>query len=65
MFIVDGITEQPNITDREKDFLGTPYAFGTIWNFGGHQNFGAASPSGTRSSTRGAPSPAPRWTASR
>lgn len=41
MFIVDGITEQPNITDREKDFLGTPYAFGTIWNFGGHQNFGA------------------------
>ncbi|MGH3238789.1 MAG: alpha-N-acetylglucosaminidase TIM-barrel domain-containing protein [Spirillospora sp.] len=41
MFIVDGITEQPNITDREKDFLGTQYAFGTIWNFGGHQNFGA------------------------
>ncbi|WP_433472152.1 alpha-N-acetylglucosaminidase TIM-barrel domain-containing protein [Spirillospora sp. CA-142024] len=41
MFIVDGITEQPNITDRDKDFLGTPYAFGTIWNFGGHQNFGA------------------------
>ncbi|WUI01230.1 alpha-N-acetylglucosaminidase C-terminal domain-containing protein [Spirillospora sp. NBC_00431] len=41
MFIVDGITEQPNITDREKDFLGTRYAFGTIWNFGGHQNFGA------------------------
>ncbi|WP_067905844.1 alpha-N-acetylglucosaminidase TIM-barrel domain-containing protein [Actinomadura chibensis] len=42
MFIVDGITEQPNITDREKDFLGTQYAFGTIWNFGGHQNFGAS-----------------------
>ncbi|TDD86675.1 alpha-N-acetylglucosaminidase [Actinomadura darangshiensis] len=41
MFIVDGITEQPDITDREKDFLGTQYAFGTIWNFGGHQNFGA------------------------
>ncbi|MDL4816311.1 alpha-N-acetylglucosaminidase TIM-barrel domain-containing protein [Actinomadura opuntiae] len=41
MFIVDGITEQPSVTDREKDFLGTQYAFGTIWNFGGHQNFGA------------------------
>ncbi|MEU4825402.1 alpha-N-acetylglucosaminidase TIM-barrel domain-containing protein [Actinomadura sp. NPDC023710] len=41
MFIVDGITEQPDITDRDKDFLGTQYAFGTIWNFGGHQNFGA------------------------
>lgn len=41
MFIVDGLTEQPSVTDREKDFLGTPYAFGTIWNFGGHQNFGA------------------------
>lgn len=41
MFIVDGITEKPNITDRDKDFLGTEYAFGTIWNFGGHTNFGA------------------------
>jgi len=41
MFIVDGLSEQPGITDREKDFLGTQYAFGTIWNFGGHQNFGA------------------------
>lgn len=41
MFIVDGITEQPNITDRDADFFGTPYAFGTIWNFGGHVNIGA------------------------
>lgn len=41
MFIVDGITEKPNITDRDADFFGTEYAFGTIWNFGGHQNFGA------------------------
>jgi alpha-N-acetylglucosaminidase len=41
MFVVDGLSEQPNITDRDKDFLGTQYAFGTIWNFGGHQNFGA------------------------
>jgi alpha-N-acetylglucosaminidase len=42
MFIVDGITEQPNITDRDADFFGTPWAFGTIWNFGGHVNIGAA-----------------------
>jgi alpha-N-acetylglucosaminidase len=41
MFVVDGLSEQPDVTDRDKDFLGTPYAFGTIWNFGGHQNFGA------------------------
>lgn len=41
MFIVDGITEKPNITDRDKDFFGAEYAFGTIWNFGGHTNFGA------------------------
>ncbi|WP_051266974.1 alpha-N-acetylglucosaminidase TIM-barrel domain-containing protein [Nakamurella lactea] len=41
MFIVDGITEQPNITDRDADFFGTPWAFGTIWNFGGHVNIGA------------------------
>ncbi|MGH3645566.1 MAG: alpha-N-acetylglucosaminidase TIM-barrel domain-containing protein [Micromonosporaceae bacterium] len=41
MFIVDGITEKPHITDRDSDFFGTEYAFGTIWNFGGHTNFGA------------------------
>jgi alpha-N-acetylglucosaminidase len=41
MFVVDGITEKPNITDRDKDFFGAEYAFGTIWNFGGHTNFGA------------------------
>ncbi|HEY9294671.1 MAG TPA: alpha-N-acetylglucosaminidase TIM-barrel domain-containing protein [Microlunatus sp.] len=41
MFIVDGISEQPSITDRDKDFFGTPYGFGTIWNFGGHMNLGA------------------------
>ncbi|WP_196223933.1 alpha-N-acetylglucosaminidase TIM-barrel domain-containing protein [[Actinomadura] parvosata] len=41
MFIVDGISEEPGITDRDKDFSGTGYAFGTIWNFGGHVNLGA------------------------
>ncbi|HEY3514170.1 MULTISPECIES: alpha-N-acetylglucosaminidase TIM-barrel domain-containing protein [Kribbella] len=42
MLVVDGISEASNITDRDKDFLGTPYAFGTIWNFGGHSNLGAS-----------------------
>ncbi|GAA3645877.1 hypothetical protein GCM10022224_005730 [Nonomuraea antimicrobica] len=41
MFIVDGISEEAGTTDREKDFQGTGYAFGTIWNFGGHVNLGA------------------------
>ncbi len=41
MFIVDGISEESGITDRDKDFFGTGYAFGTIWNFGGHVNLGA------------------------
>ncbi|GAA1148404.1 alpha-N-acetylglucosaminidase [Kribbella jejuensis] len=44
MLVVDGISEAANITDRDKDFLGTPYAFGTIWNFGGHSNLGASLP---------------------
>ncbi|MEU6721737.1 alpha-N-acetylglucosaminidase TIM-barrel domain-containing protein [Nonomuraea sp. NPDC046802] len=41
MFIVDGISEESGTTDRDKDFFGTGYAFGTIWNFGGHFNLGA------------------------
>ncbi|WP_326640416.1 alpha-N-acetylglucosaminidase C-terminal domain-containing protein [Nonomuraea fuscirosea] len=41
MFIVDGISEESGVTDRDKDFFGTGYAFGTIWNFGGHVNLGA------------------------
>ncbi|TYC22459.1 alpha-N-acetylglucosaminidase TIM-barrel domain-containing protein [Micromonospora sp. MP36] len=41
MFIVDGISEESGITDRDKAFFGTGYAFGTIWNFGGHFNIGA------------------------
>ncbi len=41
VFIVDGMTDEPTVTDRDKDFAGTSYAFGTIWNFGGHTNIGA------------------------
>ncbi len=42
VLVLDGISESPSITDRDADFFGTPYAFGTIWNFGGHQNMGAS-----------------------
>ena len=41
MVVLDGISDKPNVTDRDADFFGTPYAFGTIWNFGGHTNLGA------------------------
>ncbi|WP_372408178.1 alpha-N-acetylglucosaminidase [Streptomyces luteireticuli] len=42
MLILDGIPDHyPHVTDREKDWAGTPYAFGTIWNFGGHTALGA------------------------
>ncbi|QKW07534.1 alpha-N-acetylglucosaminidase C-terminal domain-containing protein [Streptomyces sp. NA04227] len=40
--ILDGNSDQPDVTDREKDFQGTPYTFGTIWNFGGHTGLGVA-----------------------
>ncbi|MEW9573023.1 alpha-N-acetylglucosaminidase [Rhodanobacter sp. Si-c] len=40
--IVDGSSESSTPTaDREAEWHGTPYAFGTIWNFGGHTNMGA------------------------
>ncbi|MFI4982422.1 MAG: alpha-N-acetylglucosaminidase TIM-barrel domain-containing protein, partial [Nevskiales bacterium] len=41
MLVLDGISDQPDVIDRDKDFRGTPYAFGTIWNYGGHTNIGA------------------------
>ncbi|MDG4856925.1 alpha-N-acetylglucosaminidase [Streptomyces sp. T-3] len=45
MLIVDGLSDRfPHITDRETDWAGTPYAFGSIWNFGGHTTMGANTP---------------------
>ncbi|GAA0475460.1 alpha-N-acetylglucosaminidase [Streptomyces sp. NPDC046215] len=45
MLILDGISDHyPNVTDREADWGGTPYAFGSIWNFGGHTAMGANAP---------------------
>ncbi|WP_405783448.1 alpha-N-acetylglucosaminidase [Streptomyces sp. NBC_00859] len=48
MFIVDGLSDRfPTVTDREADWAGTPYAFGSIWNFGGHTTMGANTPDWT------------------
>ncbi|MER6983444.1 alpha-N-acetylglucosaminidase, partial [Streptomyces carpinensis] len=45
MLIVDGITDRYGDSDRTADptaqFGSTPYAFGAIWNFGGHTTIGA------------------------
>ncbi|WP_436496339.1 alpha-N-acetylglucosaminidase [Actinokineospora sp. HUAS TT18] len=41
LFIVDGLSDRYNNLDREATWKGTPYAFGTIPNFGGHTTIGA------------------------
>ncbi|MFF2851622.1 alpha-N-acetylglucosaminidase [Streptomyces sp. NPDC058001] len=42
MLIVDGVSDRyTSVRDREKDWGGTPYAFGTIPNFGGRTTIGA------------------------
>ncbi|MFE7324787.1 alpha-N-acetylglucosaminidase TIM-barrel domain-containing protein [Streptomyces sp. NPDC057565] len=41
LFIVDGLADRYNGLDREAAWHGTPYAFGTIPNFGGHTTMGA------------------------
>ncbi|MFE6777391.1 alpha-N-acetylglucosaminidase [Streptomyces sp. NPDC057702] len=41
LLIVDGLSDLERIGDREKDWGGTPYAFGTIPNFGGRTTIGA------------------------
>ncbi|WP_345638731.1 alpha-N-acetylglucosaminidase TIM-barrel domain-containing protein [Rugosimonospora acidiphila] len=42
MLVLDGMSDTSAVTDRDTDWMGTPYAFGTIWNFGGHTNLGAS-----------------------
>ncbi|WP_128379974.1 alpha-N-acetylglucosaminidase [Streptomyces cavernae] len=45
MLVVDGISDRfPTIVSREDDWGDTPYAFGSIWNFGGHTALGANTP---------------------
>ncbi|MEC4017206.1 alpha-N-acetylglucosaminidase [Streptomyces sp. H27-D2] len=41
LLIVDGLSDLDTVTDREKDWGGTPYAFGTIPDFGGRTTVGA------------------------
>jgi alpha-N-acetylglucosaminidase len=41
LLIVDGLSDRYNGIDREKDWHGAPYAFGSINNFGGHTTLGA------------------------
>ncbi|MDF0513753.1 alpha-N-acetylglucosaminidase TIM-barrel domain-containing protein [Agromyces sp. H3Y2-19a] len=40
-FIVDGLSDRWARGDLEAKWSGVPYAFGTIWNFGGHTTMGA------------------------
>lgn len=41
MLIVDGLSDRYNNLNRETQWQGTSYAFGSIWNFGGHTTMGA------------------------
>lgn len=41
ILIVDGEADRYAYQDREVEWNNTPYAFGTIWNFGGHTTIGA------------------------
>lgn len=40
-FIVDGLSDRYDDLDRDAQWDGIPYAFGSIWNFGGHTTMGA------------------------
>lgn len=41
ILVVDGMTDVSATRDRERDWSGTPYTYGTIWNFGGRSPLGA------------------------
>ncbi|MGW7367486.1 alpha-N-acetylglucosaminidase [Streptomyces sp. NPDC054841] len=41
LLVVDGLSDLDSVKDREKDWGGAPYAFGTIPNFGGRTMLGA------------------------
>ncbi|WP_225849044.1 alpha-N-acetylglucosaminidase TIM-barrel domain-containing protein [Streptomyces sp. HPF1205] len=42
VLVLDGNSDTTAATDRDQDWLGAPYAFGTIWNFGGSTGMGAS-----------------------
>ncbi|WP_200873897.1 alpha-N-acetylglucosaminidase [Dyella japonica] len=41
VLVVDGLSDRYNGLDRETDWHGAPYTFGSIPNFGGHSTLGA------------------------
>ena len=41
ILILDGTSDTSDNIDREADWNGAPYVYGTIWNFGGHSGIGA------------------------
>lgn len=41
LLILDGMSDRYASKDREQQWNHTPYAFGSIWNFGGHTTIGA------------------------
>ncbi|GLZ77962.1 hypothetical protein Afil01_27690 [Actinorhabdospora filicis] len=41
VFIVDGLSDRYAGTDRNRDWPDTSWAFGSIWNYGGHTSMGA------------------------
>ncbi|MGW6392601.1 alpha-N-acetylglucosaminidase [Streptomyces sp. NPDC055103] len=43
VLVVDGLSDRYDGLDREAQWGGTPYAFGSIGNFGGHTSLGANS----------------------
>lgn len=41
MLILDGLSDRYANLNREQSWLNIPYAYGSIWNFGGHTTMGA------------------------
>ncbi|MEU3749306.1 MULTISPECIES: alpha-N-acetylglucosaminidase [Streptomyces] len=41
VLVVDGLSDRYDGLDRDTEWGGTPYAFGSIGNFGGHTSLGA------------------------
>lgn len=41
VLVLDGVSDRYNGLDRETQWNNTPYAFGTVWNYGGHTTIGA------------------------
>jgi alpha-N-acetylglucosaminidase len=40
VLILDGLSDTSTTLNRDSDWKGTPYVFGTIWGYGGHSAIG-------------------------